>query len=163
MKSKGIPKYQRDELRQPGPIPLLTNTFSHTLCPPLASMLWGSILYTKDLSTLFDQYMHFHHSALFCLYNKAGGYKEVVIHSSVRFNSTSLLHLLLMLVFVLCYLHILWVIAFKQMIYLCELSSLSRLIYEAFMGCRFSISCSWLTVMEVILCYWLVKDFSVTH
>lgn len=33
------------------------------LCFP-PSMLWGSILNTKDLSTLFDQYMHFHHSAL---------------------------------------------------------------------------------------------------
>lgn len=74
MKSKGIPKYQRDEVHQSRPIPLLTDTY----IPP--SMLWGSILDTKDLSTLFDQYMHFHYSALFCLYNQGGGYKEVVIH-----------------------------------------------------------------------------------
>lgn len=87
------------------------------LCFP-PSMLWGSILNTKALSTLFDQYMHFHHSALFCLYNQAGDYKEVVIHPSVRFNSTLLL--LLMLLFVLCLLLILWVIAFRQMIYLSE-------------------------------------------
>lgn len=118
MKSKGIPKYQRDEVRQSGPMPLLTNTCSHTLFPP--SMLWGSILDTKDLSTLFDQYMHFHHSALFCLYNQAGGYKEVVLHPSVRFNSSLLLRLLLMLLFVHCLLHILWVIAFRWMIYLWE-------------------------------------------
>lgn len=83
-------------------------------------MLWGSILDTKDLSTLFDQYTHFHHSALFCLYNQAGGYKEVVIHPTVCFNSTLLLHLLLKLLFVLCLLHILRVIAFRKMIYLCE-------------------------------------------
>lgn len=63
--------------------------------------------------------MHFHHSALFCLYSQTGGYKEVVIHPTVRFNSTPPLHLLLMLLFVLCLLHILWVIAFRQMIYLC--------------------------------------------
>lgn len=76
-------------------------------------MLWGSILNTKDLTTLFDQYMYFPHSALFCLYNQADGYKEVVIHPTVHFNSTLLLHLLLMLLFVLCLLHILWVIAFR--------------------------------------------------
>lgn len=81
-------------------------------------MLWASMLNTKDLSTLFDQYMHFHHSALFCLYNQAGGYKEVVIHPSVRFNSTMLL--LLMLLFVLCLPLFLWVITFRQMIYLSQ-------------------------------------------
>lgn len=87
MKSKGIPKYQRDEVHQPGPMPLLTNTCSYTLSPntpptpPLApSMLWASIRNTKGLSTLFDHYMHFHHSALFCLYSQAGGYKELLIH-----------------------------------------------------------------------------------
>lgn len=80
-------------------------------------MLWGSILNTKDLSTLFDQYMHFPHSALFCLYSQAGGYKAVVIHPTVRFSSTLLLHLLLMPLFVLCLLHILWVIAFRRVIY----------------------------------------------
>lgn len=61
-------------------MPLLTNARSHTLPPPPPSMLWGSILNTKDLNTLFDHYLHFHHSALFCLYNQAGGYKEAVIH-----------------------------------------------------------------------------------
>lgn len=65
-------------------------------------MLWGSILNTKGLSTLFDHYMHFHHSALFRLYSLAGGYKEVVIHPTVGFNSSLLLHLLSMLLFVLC-------------------------------------------------------------
>ena len=117
MKSKGIPKYQRDEVRQSGPcLPI----HAAILCFP-PSMLWGSILSTKDLSTLFDQYMHFHHSALFCLYNQAGGYKEVVIHPSVHFNSPLLLHLSSMLLFVHCRLLILCVIAFRQMIYLCEI------------------------------------------
>lgn len=98
MKSKGIPKYQRDEVRQSGPcLPIR----AAILCFP-PSMLWGSILDTKDLSTLFDQYMHFHHSALFCLYNQAGGYKEVVIHPNVRFNSPLLLHLSSILLFVHC-------------------------------------------------------------
>lgn len=84
-------------------------------------MLWGSILDTKDLSSPFDWYMRFPHSALSCLYSSAGGYKEVVIHPTVRFNSALLLDLLLMLLFfVLSRLHTLWVIAFRQMIYLCK-------------------------------------------
>lgn len=113
MKSKGIPKYQRDEVRQ-YPCPPI---HAAILCFP-PSMLRASILNTKALSTLFDRYMHFHHSALFCLYSQAGGYKEVVIHLSVRYNTAPLL--LLMPLFVLCLFHILWVIAFRQMIYLCE-------------------------------------------
>lgn len=62
--------------------------------------------------------MHFHHSAIFCLYSQAGSYKEVVIHSTVCFEGT-LLHPLLILFFFLF--HILWVIGFRQIVYLCDL------------------------------------------
>lgn len=34
MKSKGIPKYQREEIHQQGPMPLLTNMSSHTFVLP---------------------------------------------------------------------------------------------------------------------------------
>lgn len=36
-------------------------------------------------------------TVVFCLYNQASGYKELVIHTTVHVNSTLLLHLLLML------------------------------------------------------------------
>lgn len=56
----------------------------YTLFSP--SVPWASILHTKDLSALFDQYMHFHHSAIFCFYSKASGYKRAVVQSTV-FNN----------------------------------------------------------------------------
>lgn len=80
-----------------GPCPC-SQIHAAILCFP-PSMLWACILNTKDLSTLFDQYMHFHHSAIFCLYSQAGGCKEVVIHPTVCCNSTLLVQWLSVLLF----------------------------------------------------------------
>lgn len=84
-----------------GPYPCSTVRVAILCFYPI--MLWGRILNTKDLSTLFDRYMHFHHSALFCLYSLAGGCKEVVIHPMDGVNSTLMLHLQhSFAVFILC-------------------------------------------------------------
>lgn len=60
IKSECIPKYQRDEVRQPGPIP-------PTQWYVAPCLLWASIRMTKELSTHFDPFTHFHHSAVFFL------------------------------------------------------------------------------------------------
>ena len=113
MKSKGIPKYQREEVRQSGPTPL----------GPIRTLFFtqhavGQYTLHKGSKHPFDQYMHFHNSALFYLYSQASGYKEIVIHPTVRRNRTLMLHLLTVMLFLLFF-NILCVIAFRQMIYRC--------------------------------------------
>lgn len=148
VKSKGMPKYQREEVSQSK----IWSPSHPAMFSP--SMLWSSILNTKDVSSPFDQYIQFHWSALFCLCSQAGG------SNLQRLWFIPPLHLLLMLLFVPCLPHILEVIAFRQIIYLCEFFNKAYL-WRLY---RQSGSCSWLVIMEVMLHCWLVKEVcSVTH
>lgn len=119
VKSKGIPTYQREEVCQSD---LVIDSSSHTLLP--LSMLWASIHDTKDIRTPFDHYMHLHESALFCL-----NCLWAVICNYFQLQ----LHLLLTLLF--CHPHILGVIAFRQIMYLCELFT------EAYLWCLYGLCC----------------------